>query len=180
MGSCDRVPAHMAEAKAKAVETKEAAEAVLRIYEVGYHVVPTVKEEDVEKITGDVRAVIEKQGGTFIAEGAPTLTKLSYEISGTEGGKRVDYDRAYFGWIKFEAPSMAAALLEKSLLDNKNILRSMVFRTVREDTRARVKTPTLREVRRGETLKAAPHQEEASAPVSEVDLEKAIQDITTD
>ena len=40
-----------------------------RIYELGYHIIPTVKEEDVEKIVGGIRSVIEKAGGSFIAEG---------------------------------------------------------------------------------------------------------------
>src|SRR3990167_4425026 len=52
-----------------------------RIYELGYHIIPTVKEEDVEKIVGSIRSVIEKAGGSFIAEGAPSLTKLSYAMN---------------------------------------------------------------------------------------------------
>ena len=63
---------------------------------------------------------------------------------------------------------------------NKSILRHIVFRTVREETRARLKTPTLREVKRTDTIKATPRREEGSAPVSEADLDKALSDITTD
>src|SRR3990167_8661900 len=53
-------------------------EPVVRIYEVGYHIIPTVAEENLEKVVGGIRATIEKAGGSFIAEGAPTLTKLAY------------------------------------------------------------------------------------------------------
>ena len=57
----------------------------------------------------------------------------------------------------------------------------MIFQTVREDTRAKMKAPILREVRRTDIIKAAPHRvEKSAAPISEVDLEKAIQDITTE
>ena len=87
-----------------------------RIYEIGYHIIPTVKEEDVEKIVGGIRSVIEKSGGSFIAEGAPSLIRLAYPISAlaVEGEKRVEYDRGYFGWIKFEsAISAAPFLIEK-------------------------------------------------------------------
>jgi ribosomal protein S6 len=153
---------------------------VLRIYEVGYHIAPSVKEEDLDKVVASVRAVIEKEGGSFIAEGAPSLTKLSYEISGREGGKRVDYDRAYFGWLKFEAPVSVAAALEEALKGDTSILRHIVFQTVREETRARLKAPTLREVRRTDTLKPAVKREESTAPVSEAELEKALQDITAE
>ena len=159
----------------------DASEAAGRIYEIGYHITPAVKEEDIEKIVASIRTVVEKQGGHFIAEGAPSMTKLSYEMEGQEGGKRVEYDRAYFGWLKFEAPSAAAAALEETLKSDAHVLRHIVFKTVREETRARLKAPTLREVRRTDTLKTTPkREEEVSVPVSEVELEKALQDITAE
>ena len=34
-----------------------------RIYEIGYHIIPTVKEEDVEKIVSGIRGIIESAGG---------------------------------------------------------------------------------------------------------------------
>ncbi len=43
-----------------------------------------------------------------------------------------------------------------------------------------MKAPTLREVKRTDTIKSSPRHEEVSAPISEADLEKALQDITTD
>ncbi len=166
-------------AEEKANPTEEARE--LRVYEVGYHIVPTVKEEDLDGVIGDVRAVIEKAGGSFIAESTPAMAKLAYDIEVREGEKYVAYDRAYFGWIKFEAVSDAAVALEEALRINKQLLRSIVFETVREDTRAKYKAPQLREVRRTDTIKAAPRPaDESAAPVSEADLEKAIQDIITE
>ena len=156
-------------------------EVVSRIYEVGYHIIPTVAEENLEKVVGGIRATIEKAGGSFIAEGAPTLTKLAYQMEVREGDRRVSHDRGYFGWVKFEAPVVIADMLEETLKADANILRSIVFRTVREETRARMKAPTLREVKRTDTIRSSPRrEEEVSAPISEVDLDKALQDITTD
>lgn len=154
-----------------------------RIYEIGYHIIPTVKEEDVEKIVSGIRSIIEKAGGSFIAEGAPSLIKLSYPMSARvkEGEKRMEYDRGYFGWIKFESASAAVQSLSEALKLDANVLRLGIFRTVREDTRAKIKAPSLREVKRTDVIKSTPRrsvEEEGSAPVSEVDLEKAIQDIT--
>lgn len=156
---------------------------VLRIYEIGYHIVPTIAEENLDKAVSAIRSKIEQAGGSFIAEGAPALTKLAYIMETREGEKRVDNDRAYFGWIKFEAPIAVAKMLEEELKADKNVLRALVFRTVREETRARMKAPTLREVKRTDTIKTSPRREEEAAtagPVSEEDLEKALQDITTD
>lgn len=156
-----------------------------RIYEIGYHIVPTVKEEDVEKIVGGIRSIIEKEKGSFIAEGAPSLIKLSYAMNALakEGEKRVEYDRGYFGWIKFESGVAVISSLNDGLKLDGNILRFGIFRTIREDTRAKIKPATLREVRRTDVIKSTPRRaptEESSAPVSEVELEKAIQDITTE
>src|SRR3989344_4245141 len=84
-----------------------------RIYEIGYHIIPTVKEEDIEKTVGEIRKVIESSIGkaTFIAEGAPSLMKLAYPMSVREGEKYTEYDRGYFGWKKFEAPASIVAVL---------------------------------------------------------------------
>lgn len=166
------------EMSAITTETSEN-EVVSRIYEIGYHIIPTVAEEQVDKIVGEIRGLVEKAGGSFIAEGAPTLIKLAYPMDTREGDKHVSHDRGYFGWLKFEAPAEAARGLDDALKVNQNILRHIVFQTVREETRARMKAPTLREVKRTDTIKSSPRrEEEAAAPVSEADLEKALQDIT--
>lgn len=184
----DRVPQHMdmADEAGVAIAEHDASgtdEMTARIYEIGYHIVPTVKEEDLEKIVSEIRSVIEKAGGSFIAEGAPSLTKLSYGMQAREGDRHIEYDRGYFGWIKFEAKVAIVAALTESLKRNQNFLRFVVFRTVREDTRAKMKAPVLREVKRTDTIKSAPRREaseESAAPVSEIDLEKAISEITSE
>lgn len=158
-------------------------EVVTRIYEAGYHIVPTVKEEDVEKVVSGIRSEIEKLGGSFIAEGAPALMKLSFDIDMREGERHVAYDRGYFGWIKFEAGTHAAKALTDALKVNPQILRALIFKTVREDTRAKFKAPQLREVKRSEMVKSAPRKvatEEDKTPVSEVDLDKALETLTAE
>ena len=182
----------------RAIDTE--AEETSRIYEIGYMLMPTKKEEEIEVAVAQIRAMIEsagggsppertsvragasggKAGGKFLAEGAPTLQRLAYLISVRGNGKRVDYDRGYFGWIKFEAPTEVVAPLEKALREMDGVMRSILFRTVREETRARFKTASIREVRRGDILKAAPRAEEVAAPVSEEDLDKAIEGITAE
>ncbi len=161
--------------------TDSAEEVVLRIYEVGYHIVPDTKEEDLDQVVAGIRSVVERGNGSFIAEGAPSLMKLAYPIFVRTGEKTAEYDRGYFGWIKFEAPVAVVQMLDAALKQSKDVFRFIVFQTVREDTRAKMKAPQLREVKRTDVIKQAPRRvEEASAPVSEEDLEKALQDITTE
>lgn len=171
----------MAEANNTVADTeRDLDEVVSRIYEIGYHIIPTVPEDGLEKVVNAIRTVIEKAGGSFIAEGAPALMKLAYDMDAREGDRRVTHDRAYFGWLKFEAAPEVAALVDEALRTDQDILRYIVFKTVREDTRARVKMQ-VREVRRAESAAAAPRSprtEEVSAPVSEADLDKALKDLT--
>ena len=158
-------------------------EVINRVYEAGYHIVPTVKEEDVEKVVSGIRGEIEKLGGSFISEGAPSLLKLSFSMDMREGEKHVGYDRGYFGWLKFEADTHAAKALTDALTANPLILRSIVFKTLREDTRAKFKAPQLREVKRTDTIRSSPRKApegEVAAPVSEVELEKALETLTAE
>ncbi len=171
----------MADEATNVMENDSAEAPVLRVYEIGYHVAPIVKEEDLDKVVSEIRSIIEKAGGSFIAEGAPAMTRLAYDIEGKEGDKKVKYDRGYFGWLKFESVIAVAKELEEALKRNSSLIRSIVFQTVREDTRAKMKAPVIREVKRTDTIKSAPRRaEEPAAPVSEEDLEKALQDITAE
>ena len=161
------------------MEAESADDAVAsRVYEAGYQISSAVNEENIEALVAEFRAVIEKTGGTFVSEGAPVLNKLSFSMYMREGEKKVEYDRAYFGWFKFEATLEVAKELRDAFAKHPSIIRAIVFRTVREETRARLKAPQLREVKRSETLRASPRKIEESAVVSEVDLEKALSDIT--
>lgn len=164
-------------------EINEENEVITRIYEAGYHMLPTVAEGEVEKVVGTIRGEIEKLGGSLIAEGAPSLMKLSYSMDKREGERHIAYDRGYFGWLKFEASTDSAAKLMDALKLNQSILRSIVFKTLREDTRAKFKAPQLREVKRSDVIKSSPRkapQAEEKEAVSEVDLEKALETLTAE
>ena len=170
----------MSEAKVKTPEA-DLPEVTLRIYELGYHIISTVKEEDVDRVTNGIRSVIEKAKGSFIAEGAAQNVKLAYPMYVTNEGKRTRYDRAYFGWIKFEVGAHEAEGIEAAIKANKDVLRSLMFKTVREDTRASARPAGLREVRREGTIKSAPKKgaEGATEEVSEEALDKSIEGIIT-
>ena len=163
-------------------ETPEEKEIITRVYEAGYHIVPTVAEEDVDKVVSAIRSEIEKSGGSLIAEGAPALIKLSFAMDKREGEKHVGYDRAYFGWLKFEGQTDLVAAMTEALKSHPSILRSIVFKTLREDTRAKFKAPQLREVKRTDTIKSSPRKVEGEevVQVSEADLEKALETMTAE
>src|SRR3990167_4669546 len=70
------------------------------IYEVGFHLVPTIAEDGVGAAVEKVRKLI-GDDAEFISEGYPTKINLAYIIERATQGKREKYSEAWFGWIKF-------------------------------------------------------------------------------
>jgi ribosomal protein S6 len=153
------------------------------IYEIGYHVLPTVAEGDVEQVIGRLRKIIEKLGGTFVAEGAPQRVPLAYSMAVWNNGSWTKYMEAHFGWIKFELNAEYIAEVERACKADKDILRHLVITTVREDTRASVRQFVLKEVRRTDTIKTVARAKpatEAKEEVSDEKLDEAIEELVAD
>jgi len=150
------------------------------VYELGYHMLPTIVADDLEKEVGTIRSAIEKRGGSFIAEGSPETVELEYAMAINNGGKKTKYDKAYFGWMKFELdPEQATALQADDLASNAQILRSSLVKTTREETRAQLQTAqhtVLREVKNTGTLEKR-HDVEEGGEVSEEELAKSIDEL---
>jgi len=134
-----------------------------RVYELGYHMVPTLTEEELQKEVDSLRGAISELKGTFVSESEPALIELAYTMVIGEGGKNTRYDTAYFGWIKFDLePVHLAHLQDEVIADNKNILRHLLIKTVAEDTRAQVNLEELKglkEVKSDEKIAPAPKAE---------------------
>ncbi len=105
-----------------------------RIYELGYHLIPTLSEEQIPGASGAVRGMIERISKDIIAEELPVFIDLAYQIVKTVEHKNKRFDEAYFGWIKFEAEPKGIAELEEGLKKDNNVLRYLVVKTLREDT----------------------------------------------
>lgn len=160
----------------KNINSQEKDTELYDVYELGYHILPTVPEADIANKVDEIRKLIQSFDGEFIMEGEPQLIDLAYTMIVPRGGHNDKYDKAYFGWIKFEAPKAKLPELQKELKDNKEILRFILFKTVREDTRAQFKVNELKEVKNDELIKTKTEAEETSA-VSDESLDKAIDDI---
>ncbi len=104
------------------------------VYEVGFHIVPTVSPENLPKEVDAIKAVLAKNGAVTISEEFPKLRALAYQMIKAVGPARHRCDSAYFGWIKFEAPKMAIAEINKAMDANEKVLRYITVKTVRENT----------------------------------------------
>ena len=115
--------------------------AELQVYELGYHILPTVVIDDLEGEVAKLRSAVEARGGSFISEATPEMMNLAYPIFVNNGGKKTRYETAYFGWMKFEMnQSQAIDLRDADLSANAQVLRHILVITTREETRAQMQT----------------------------------------
>ena len=145
-----------------------------RVYEVGYHVVPTVPEDELGARVTQVRDVIEAAGGRMIADEYPKHLDLAYPMVKVSANKRAIYHSAYFGWLKFDAEPKGAIAVEAALKKDDFILRCILVKTVRENTMAPKKV--FREKRFPDVERSAVKAGEKPA-MTEEELDKTIEDL---
>ena len=116
----------------KATVAKNSAE---KIYEVGYHIISSVSEENIPSEVEKIKAYLAKEKAIIIGEEAPKLRPLAYSIKKVFGGAYKTFDKAYFGFIKFELGEAGDIRnIDSSMKGNESVLRHLVIKTVRENT----------------------------------------------
>jgi len=106
-----------------------------KIYEVGYHIISSVAEENIPAEVEKIKAYLAKEKAVIISEEAPKLRPLAYSIKKGFGGIYKTYDKAYFGFIKFELNEAGDVRdIDLAMKNNDSILRYIVIKTVRENT----------------------------------------------
>jgi ribosomal protein S6 len=146
------------------------------VYEVGFHVVPTIEEAKVADVVDALRSELTKIKAEVITEQFPAKMTLAYIIERAAAGKREKFGETYFGWIKFVVEDRSGINeLEGFLQHNKQILRYLLVETVREEAVAPRRTIFTSNRLEGETIKKPTSTpEEAPAEISEEELNKGI------
>lgn len=142
-----------------------------QVYELGYHILPTVSPEDVSQEVTQLQKLITQFGGTIITEAVPVLQQLAYEITKRIDIKNLSFNKAYFGWIKFEMVREEASNLELKIKSLPNVLRFILIKTVKENT---LYTPKVAVVRK-EVVKPEAEVEVEKIPASEEEIDKSIE-----
>lgn len=142
------------------------------IYEIGYHLVPTLSEDEVALRVGDIQKLISQNDGSVISEEFPAMMDLAYTMKKMIAGKWEKYDQAYFGWIKFETTSLNAQAINEELRTFDFVLRFILVKTVRENTISARPAALKKEA---PEVVAAPEAEKG--PISEVEVDKAIDEL---
>src|SRR3989338_8587558 len=147
------------------------------VYEIGFHIVPTVGEEGVSAVVESVRKAL--GDAEIISEGFPKKITLAYQVERATQGKREKYTESYFGHIKFAMQRDGITAFTEAVRVMQPILRFLIIETVREHCapapRRAVFTSDRLEGKTPEKPVAAP---EKAAEVSDAELDKSIEALT--
>jgi ribosomal protein S6 len=144
-----------------------------KVYEIGFHIVSTIAEENVPAETDKIKAFLSNEGASVISEEAPKLRPLAYSIRKAFGGTYKTFDKAYFGWVKFELDGDITNI-EKLMKNNENVLRFILVKTVKENTMYSPKLNTFSRENK-KVLKTEASKDAKQASIEEID--KSIEEL---
>ena len=158
----------------------EAVTETRRLYELGYHLVPTVPPETIGEEVSKIKDILELNGGVVVSHEMPKMTELAYEIPKMVANKRTYYATAHFGWMRFQASPDKVHALQDALKKDPAVLRFIVFKTVEE----KAGRPPKKMKFFGAPKEGAETKEEIAKPsgkqLSEAELEKTIEELVVE
>lgn len=98
------------------------------LYELAYHILPTVAEGEVDEVTAEIKSFLDTVGVTITDEENPARFELAYEIEKYLEGKYRHFASAYFGWLRFTVEPVKLAVINETLIENKKLLRHLITR----------------------------------------------------
>lgn len=154
-----------------AIMSDEGDDAAPGVYELGFHLLPTLSEEEVISAVEALKGVLTDAGAALFAERAPLMMPLAYGIDRVVEGARRTFDSAYFGWLAFEAPSSALAAINEKVSVHASVLRHLLVKTNRDAVAATLADPALDAA----PLQTEPAEASEAAP-EDATLEAALPD----
>ena len=142
-----------------------------KVYELGYLLVSTIKEEDLGVSYGNLKELVSSFKGEVIADEMPKMTNLAYTMQKVTSNVRTKFNTAYFGWIKFAMGPVQVLELKKHLDLDPNFIRFLILKTVRENTIAAKRFVRGETYRRPKTKSA---ENETAAPINKEEIDKEI------
>lgn len=103
-----------------------------RLYEVGYHLVPTIAEDDVAEEVVKIKDSIAVQEGAITTEEVPQKKELAYRLPHIQSNQRTFFDSSYFGSVRFQMPAEKITEFERELKKNPSVIRFIIIGTVLE------------------------------------------------
>ncbi|MFA6077231.1 MAG: 30S ribosomal protein S6 [Candidatus Paceibacterota bacterium] len=142
-----------------------------KVYELGYLLVPTIKEEDLGAVYGNLKELVSSFKGEIISDEMPKMINLAYSMQKVTSNVRNKFSTAYFGWIKFIMDPQKILEMKKNLDLDSNLVRFLILKTVKENTIA-AKRFVRGETYRKPKFKGA--ENETVTPINKEEIDKEI------
>ena len=154
-------------------DSNENVEVNSRVYEVGYLLVSTLKEDEVPAVYGNLKELVVSLGGEVISDEMPKMIPLAYAMVKVVANVRNKFNTAYFGWTKFMMDSGKVLELKKKLDLDSNFIRFLILKTVKENTIA------AKRFVRGDMMHKKPRtgkneNDETAVPINKEEIDKEI------
>ncbi|MBV9349818.1 MAG: 30S ribosomal protein S6 [Patescibacteria group bacterium] len=149
------------------------------VYEIGYHIVPSVTEEAAIKSAKELSDLVKKYGGEIVGDRAPVRIQLAYTIEKRVSGKRSRFNEAYFGWIAFEATAGTIEEIKKNLDADASFLRYLVVVTDKDAVAAAL-SGAVADVPVVGDIGKPKREAEVGGEVSEVALNQALESMASE
>lgn len=143
-----------------------------RVYEVGYLLVPTISEENLSVVYGNLKELVSSLGGMAISDEMPKIINLAYTMTKVVSNVRNKFNTAYFGWVKFTMDSDKVLELKKKLDLDPNYIRFLILKTVKENTLA-TKRFVRGEMHKRPAVKKSENNE-TTTPINKEEIDKEI------
>ena len=149
-------------------------------YELGYHLVPSLGENDLALRVGELVQVVTQSGGRLISESAPQHCNLAYTMRKQRGGVWDAYNTSFFGWLRFENSPEVMASIKDALDHSEYVIRYLLITLDDAALSAPVTSPatdTLQDFSEVTVTKELEKKQvkEEVAEVSEEELDKEIE-----
>ncbi|MFA5932197.1 MAG: 30S ribosomal protein S6 [Candidatus Paceibacterota bacterium] len=159
------------------ISNEEEGDAVARVYELGYILVPTLSEEEIPAAFGNLKELVSSYGGIVISDEMPKMMNLAYPMVKVVTNIRNKFKTGYFGWVKFTMDSDKVLELKKKLDLDPTIVRFLILKTVKENTIA-AKRFVRGEIAHRKTKKEL-GENEVAVPINKEELDKEIDAMVT-
>ncbi len=140
-----------------------------KLYELGFHLLPTIGEDKVATAFSNVTGIISKHKGEIIKSGEPQAIKLAYTITKKIKTQNERFKTAYFAWVKFNSSSKEVEKIKAEVDQDQNILRYIIVKTVDDDEHSTIKLVNEKEEDKEEGLESA-EESEMDSEVVETDV----------
>lgn len=142
------------------------------VFEVGFHLVPTISEDGVAAVVEKIHGLL--KDAEIISEQFPMRMTLAYQVERSVQGKREKYTESYFGCIKFATERDAIPEFQAALRAMSPVLRYVVISTEREDVSNPRRAVFASSRLEGEVIHKPQAEVEVKTAVSEEELDKSI------